>query len=150
MPSYTLIKPGLGAVPNRLHDTLLAASLAVETVLGIEPDTAIVVAPADDLQSALDALLAGFDPSVPSASEQRDEADALDLASLRDQYQQLKDGLDTIRSHMGQIQNGPNSPTAAQTGTALKLLAGDITTLCNGPDRLLDTLAVFVRRQGAA
>lgn len=69
------------------------------------------------------------------------------LANLANQYTVLKSGIDTINQHMDQILNGPAVPTAAQAGTALKLIAQDIKTTMTGLGMLIDDMAIIVRRQ---
>lgn len=152
MPQYPVTKAHVGEHPSRLHDALLAAGLAIETVLGTDANTATVLADAAGLQAQIDAVVASFDPTQPAASEQQEVADTASLQTLRAQYQTLKDGLVTIRTHMATIQATPNPTTAnlaavVGVANAVKQVAADVTTLTNGLDRLLDTLAVFARRQ---
>lgn len=53
----------------------------------------------------------------------------------------------TINTHMDSILAGPASPNAAQTGTALKLIAQDMKTTMTGIGMMLDAMRVFVQRQ---
>lgn len=166
MPSYSVTRTGVGKVPQRLFDALRGAGLPVRTVVGTADDTATVLSETEGLQATLDSFVAAFDPATPTAGEQQQADDALSLQSLRDQYQTLKNGLDTIRTHqetvrghMDTIQASANPTTAnlaalqrvvdavKQQSQDLELVSNDVTMMSNGLDRLLDTLAVFVRRQ---
>lgn len=73
-------------------------------------------------------------------------ADRATLDAFKHDYQTLKTGSNAIRGDMDQILAGPNSPTAAQAGQALKLTATDIKKLLTGLDMLLDDMEVIVRR----
>jgi hypothetical protein len=73
-------------------------------------------------------------------------ADQAVLATLAAQYATLKAGIVTINGHMDQINAGPASPTAAQTGGALKLIASDVKTILVGFGMLLDDMKIFVQR----
>lgn len=113
---------------------------------GIDDDVWIKITIDDSVpKSSIDAIVDQYNPDTPSPVEIEAEQDSLTMADLKQQYQNMKDGLVTIRTHMGQIKNGPNSPNAAQTGTALKLIADDIIMMTNGLDRLLDTIRIFVK-----
>jgi hypothetical protein len=97
--------------------------------------------------SAVEAVLAAHNPATRSVIEQQEAAAALDLSEYADQYQQMLQARATIDSHMDAILAGPASPTAAQTGTALKTIAGDILKLTEGMERLLKAVRVLAARQ---
>lgn len=99
------------------------------------------------LPSAADSVITAHDASQSPYAVQA-AADSTAITGLIQQYTALKTGLTAIRTDMTAIHNGPATPTSAQTGTALKLLADDVTTLCNGCDRFLDTIAALVRHLG--
>lgn len=152
MAEYPVTKAGVGAAPHRLHDALLAASIPVRTVRGDGANQATVVSDTVGLEAQIATLLATFNPATETPSEQQQDADVLSLQALRDQYQTLKAGLDTIRTHQATIQSTPNPTTAnlaalVGVANAVKQVSADVTTMTTGLDRLLDTLAVFVRRQ---
>lgn len=130
----------------KLHQELLNAGITPERVEG--SDLTIWLTLADGTNVAtVDALVAAHDPLTPGPAEAQATADTASMADLAQTYSNMKAGLDTIRTHMASINNGPASPTATQTGTALKTLAGDVTTLCNGLDKLLDVVRGLVRRE---
>lgn len=102
-------------------------------------------------QAVLDAITAtvtAHDSTTPDAEETQEGLDTTTLAALAAQYATLKAGIVTINGHMDTILAGPAAPTAAQTGTALKLIAQDFKTTLVGLGMLLDDIRVFVRRQG--
>jgi hypothetical protein len=109
-------------------------------------DTIILDVPDDTVVSAVDNIINTHDPNVLGIAEAQEIDDNNNLSDLANTYQQLKAGLENIRTREAQIVNGPASPTAAQTGTALKLIANDIITMTNGLDKLLNVLRIFVRR----
>lgn len=133
---------------EKLHDELLAVGIQPEFVLKLNPETNIgvrLIVPDNVDEGIVNAVMAAHDPDIPSPAEIEFSTDRLTMADLKQQYQNMKDGLVTIRTHMGQIKNGPNSPNAAETGKALKLIADDIIMMTNGLDRLLDTIRIFVK-----
>lgn len=118
------------------------------------PNGAIVQIPVDDDNAQYQEYLAWLDipgntpdPADPAPTPDPQEAiDAATLDTLKAQYSAIKSGMVTISGHCDNILGGPASPTAAQTGTALKTLAGDMKQILNGMDKMLDALAVIVRR----
>jgi hypothetical protein len=97
--------------------------------------------------STLDGVISAHDNTIPWPAEVEVQNDNATLDDLSVQYQNMMDGLTNIRTRMATINTGPNNPNSAQTGTALKILASDVTTMCNGLERLLKTFRVFVKRQ---
>lgn len=134
---------------EKLHDELIAAGIYPEFVLPIDSDTKMgirLIVPDGTNEGIVNAIVEAHNPETPSQAEIEFTNDKMTMTDLKNTYQNMKDGLVTIRSHMTQIKNGPNNPTAVQTGTALKLIADDVTTMTNGLDKLLDTLKVVVKR----
>jgi hypothetical protein len=144
--------PACAPVPGPLGPV---AVTTVETPPGSGPQATEcwVTVPDTVAPAAVAAVVAAHNAATPSAGEQQSAADTVTLADLRTQYQTMKAGLGTIRTHMATIQASAN-PTTANLASlqrvvdAVKQVSTDITTMTNGLDRLLDTLAVFVRRQG--
>ena len=133
---------------NKLHDELIAAGVNPEFVLTMDSENKMgvkLIVPDNTDLGVVNAVIAAHNPLTPSPTEIEFTNDKLTMADLKQQYQSMKNGLTTIRTHMAQIKNGPANPTAAQTGTALKLIADDITTMTNGLDKLLDVLRIFVK-----
>lgn len=112
-----------------------------------EPPLVVLTVPEGTSVSAVDAVLSAHDPEQPSAGEQQAEQDALDLSQYRDQYEAMLQARATIDGHMDAILAGPASPTAAQVGTALKTIAGDIKRITEGMERLLRAVRVLAERQ---
>lgn len=135
---------------EKLHDELLAAGVVPEFVLKMNPETDMgvrLIVPDNTDPSVVNAVIAAHQPTIPSPAEIEFTNDKLTMADLKQQYQAMKTGLATIRTHMGNIKSGPNNPTAAQTGTALKLIADDVITMTNGLDKLLDVVRVVVKNR---
>lgn len=129
------------------------------------PDQWLMEVPDDADVPAITAVVAAHNPAIRTTLQAQEDADTLSLQVLRDQYQLLKAGVDTIRvhqalvrTHMDAIQATAN-PTVANLASlqavvnAVKQLSQDVeqtsddmTTLCNGLDRLLDVLAILVRQ----
>lgn len=139
---------------SQLHDELLAAipalrpvnSAPVMSVEGLGNSITLTV-PDNTDAAAVQAVVTAHNPAVPNAFRQQIIDDATSLSDMAAQYQANLDGLQTIRTHMAAIQAGPASPNAAQTGTALKTLAGDLDTVCVGLTRMLKATRVVLRRR---
>jgi hypothetical protein len=121
-----------------------------ETAIG---NTVIVQIPVDEINSDYQEYLtwreAGNTPDPadpPPTPDPQERIDADTLDALKAQYTAIKSGMTTISGHCDNILGGPASPNAAQTGTALKTLAGDMKQILNGMDKMLDALAVIIRR----
>lgn len=133
---------------DTLHEALLAAGVVVETVYAVNPaltDIRVIVADTQP-EEAVAAVVNAHNETQLAAWEVAWNLDEDELTSLSDLYQNMKDGLVTIRAHMVNINAGPASPSSTQAGSALKLIASDVTTMTNGFDKLLDVLRVFVKR----
>ncbi len=106
-----------------------------------QPDNSLVPVPGNVFNP--DFLAWSATPgNVPDA-----DPDDTTLQALATQYAQIKTGITTINTHMDSILAGPASPSAAQTGTALKLIAQDMKTTMTGIGMMLDAMKVFVQRQ---
>lgn len=101
-------------------------------------------------EAAITALAGAHNPTAPNPYRQQVIDDAASLSDLADQYAASLTALGAIRTHMAAIQAGPASPTAAQTGAALKVLAGDMDSLTVGFSRVLKALRVILKRSGVA
>lgn len=117
------------------------------------PNGALVQIPVDESNLQYQEYLAWLDegntpdPAAPiSPPDPQEGIDDATLDTLKTQYAAIKSGMVTISGHCDNILGGPANPTAAQTGTALKTLAGDVKQILNGMDKMLDALAVIVRR----
>lgn len=144
---------------SALHEELQAAIPALVTVDGqgrrgvlytlepLSPTGVRVTVPDSVAQSAVDAVLAAHNPNRQTTAEQAAATDGTSLSDLQAQAAAITSGIATIRQHMAAIQAGPASPTAAQTGTALKVLAGDLDATVVGLGRIVAALGVLVRRQ---
>jgi hypothetical protein len=116
-------------------------------------NTVLIQIPVDennaDYQEYLVWLDAGNIPDpadLPPTPDPQEQIDADTLDALKAQYIAIKSGMTTISGHCDSILGGPAAPTAGQTGTALKTLAGDMKQILNGMDKMLDAIAVIVRR----
>lgn len=133
--------PALGPVDGPLGPV---AVVTVETT-----DAATVVTVPDTVdRSVIDAVVAAHDVTTLSPSEQQLTDDVTSVSDLAAQAATLLAGLATIRTHMATIQAGSANPTAVQTGTALKTIAGDVDSLAVACTRLLKVLSIMVRRAG--
>lgn len=131
-------------------DAELRAAGVVPDVGGLRQDGVTVYLrwPAGTTAAAVQAVVDAHNPATLSPGQQQEATDNLDLDDYAAQYQQMLQARQTIDDHMDAILAGPASPTAAQTGTALKTIAGDIKKLTEGMDRLLKAARVLAARQG--
>jgi hypothetical protein len=100
----------------------------------------------DGRRSAL-ATGKGLMPLIEGTRDPQLAADRAALKTLTIQYNQVKSGIATVNADMDSILAGPASPTAAQTGKALKLIAQDMQTTMTGLGMILDALKVIIQRQ---
>lgn len=84
------------------------------------------------------------DPPPPPDPQQ--VADNATLDALKAQYTAIKSDITTISGHCDSILSGTASPNAAQTGSDLKLIAGDMKQVIGGMNKMLDAMAILVRR----
>jgi hypothetical protein len=134
---------------TKLQDDLIAAGIKVATIYAESmnaADITIVVADGTNV-AAVDAIVNTYNPNTPNQAELDYDNDKAVLEQLKASYQAFKNSLVSVRNREANIISGPNSPTTAQTGTALKAMANDMVTLTNRLDDLVDALKIYIVRR---
>lgn len=141
--------------------------IAHYTLSELGPDQWLMEVPDNADIPAITAVVTAHDPTIQTPQQDSEQADKTHVQSLRDEYQTLKNGLDSIRAHQVAVRGAMDDVQALADPTTVNLatikamanatkqvsqsveeVSKDLTTMCHGLDLLLDGLTVLYRQRG--
>lgn len=144
--SYSRVKPYR---LDTLHDDLLAAGIAVETIYSVnnERNDIRVIVGNNQVKSAVDVVVLAHDETKRPQYEIDFETDTVDLVTLRSTAVAIITRSNQIENQMDAIK-AANITTIAAASTAIKTEADAIKDLAIGIRRLTKALGVILKRAG--